>query len=270
MAHRFCIVGGGFQNKGAEAMLLTTTAAIRRRLPDAAIFARVPRTDYAPARAERIRPLSIGEAGLLRKFISKVKTATLIADGTCLIDISGFQFGDDWSYRIAERRAATVRRFAMAGNPVFFLSQAWGPFNGNLRGAKATQSLLEHATLSFVRDKLSEQAVLRLAPTAPIRFAHDLAWNFEAGSAELAANRIREAGLDPTRRGLTVCVTPNLRVYERSDGRGADNAHVKLLVSMIRHLVRHYDAQVVLVGHELRPAGSTTKDDRYLCDTVKK
>ena len=247
-------------------MVLTVAQAVKKRIPNATITARVPRVDFASGRREGLQTLRSDSKGFIERLWSKANTALQINAGTTLVDVSGFQFGDDWSSTMAERRAITVQRFMKAGNQVFFMPQAWGPFEKKPRVATAVRTILKESTLSYVRDRFSETAVTGLVGSnlPQVRFAHDLAWNFEAADPAIARQKLTAAGLAPGR--LTICVTPNIRVYERAEGTGADNAHVKMMAAMIRHVCQAHGAQVMILGHELR--NSAVHDDQYLGDIL--
>jgi colanic acid/amylovoran biosynthesis protein len=261
---KVCILGGGFENKGAEAMVLTVASAIRSRRPSARIYVRLPRADFPSAKMNALLPLDGRFKRFTDRLKSKLHTARLMAGKAMLIDVAGFQFGDAWPSEIAQRRARTVRAFVRAGSRFVFMPQAWGPFE-NPQVADATREIIDTATMAFVRDRTSLKAVEQLVGSAHprVRFAHDVAWNFVGADPARAKELIRAAGV-PDERPLTVCVTPNMRVYERSEGKGLENQYVRMLLSIVQHLCKAHGASVVLLGHELRQPGSRDADDRFL------
>jgi colanic acid/amylovoran biosynthesis protein len=97
-----------------------------------------------------------------------------------------------------------------------------------------------------------------------------MAWNFRGDDLPVGRQLIQDAELSIKKDSITVCVTPNLRVYERSKGNGQDNTYIETLRDIIRHLCSRHGAQVILIGHELRPNNSEVPDDRILCNYVLK
>jgi colanic acid/amylovoran biosynthesis protein len=265
------IVAGAFTNKGPEAMLLTVADAIRNRLPDVNIFARIPSRYFQEARHNGLIPVN-GDPprSAIAGLISKVRTARIYHKSTYL-DIGGYQFGDPWGEKHAWNKLRGVKHCVRFGNQVFFMPQTWGPFSSDsIR--QAVRNIIHAATLVFARDKTSFAELQKLAGTdnPKVRFAHDLAWNFQGAALSVGRQLIQDAGLSIKKDQITVCVTPNLRVYERSKGNGQDSTYIETLRDIIRHLCSRHSTQVILIGHELRTNNSEVPDDRILCNYVLK
>jgi colanic acid/amylovoran biosynthesis protein len=263
-----CLLGGGFANKGAEAMVLTVAEALRERLPDVSILMRVAHKHFADARAHGLIPVkSDRPVSTVSRVLSKARMARVYAKCGALIDVGGYQFGDAWGEHVARARSRGVKRSVQFGNLVFFMPQAWGPFSS--QGLiNATRTVIDTATLSYVRDKISLAAVEGFAGKGnpKVRFAHDIAWNFRGADPSVGLELIRDAGLSAKTGSIIVCLTPNVRVYERSEGTGTDSEYITLLRDIVQHLCSEHGAQVVLMGHELRRNNSELIDDRSLCN----
>ncbi|UCG57799.1 MAG: polysaccharide pyruvyl transferase family protein [Phycisphaerales bacterium] len=263
-----CLLGGGFANKGAEAMVLTVAEAIRERLPDVSILMRIANLYFADARANGLIPVKADRpTSAASRLLSKARMARIYLKCGALIDVGGYQFGDAWGEQVAWAKSRAVKRSVQFGNLVFFMPQAWGPFSS--KGiVDATRTVIETATLSYVRDETSLAAVEKLAGEGnpKVRFAHDIAWNFQGADPSVGLKLIRDAGLSAKAGSLVVCLTPNVRVYERSEGKGADSGYIRCLRDIVDHLCSEHGVQVVLMGHELRRNNSQVMDDRRLCN----
>jgi len=265
-----CIVGGGFVNKGAEAMVLTVANAIRKRLADTDIYVECNSRELEQVRQHNLLPWgNIEPTGVVSRLRSKIQTLRIYYKSSAFIDVGGYQFGDPWGEKSARKMAHAFSRRAKFGNLIFFMPQAWGPFSSPAM-CDAIQSVVNTATLCYVRDKTSMAAVAELVGKEHprIRFAHDIAWNFQGAEPLVGRQLIREAGLVKGENSVTVCVTPNMRVYERNHGVGYDNEYVIFLRELITYLCRSHGARIVLMGHELRADNRNKRDDRYLCNLL--
>lgn len=265
------ILAGSFVSKGNEAMLLTVAGAIQNRLPDVDIFAKIPSEYFPDTRAHGLIPVSGDEpTSLMSRLLSKARTARMYYK--CIyLDIGGYQFGDPWGERSAWKKWEAVKHCVRFGNLVFFMPQTWGPFSSDsIR--EAVTNIINAATLAFARDKTSLQEMQKLVGTdnPKVRFAHDLAWSFQGADLSLGRQLIQDAGLSIKKNSITVCVIPNMRVYERSKGNGQDNAYIKTLGDIVRHLCSAHGAQVILIGHQLRRNNPEVNDDRILCNYLLK
>jgi len=262
-----CITGGGFGNKGAEAMVLTIANAIRKRLPDVKIFIRVKSIDFSKACNNNLFPIkSDNPTSISSRLFSKIRTANLYYKCSAFINVGGYQIGDPWEERLAQKLAKTMKRCVRFGNQVFLMPQAWGPFSS--RGiADAVWSIIQTATLSYVRDKRSMEAVEKVVgkENPKVRFAHDIAWNFQGADLMVGRRLIHDAGLLERGNSITVCVTPNLR-FGIFEGTGQENKYIKSLRCIIQYLCSKHNAKVLLLGHAFESNNLGTKDDRTLCN----
>jgi len=262
------ITGGGFINKGAEAMVLTTAHAIKKRFKNVKIFIPVESQSSIKARENGLIPVKKDNIkSKLGRLFNKIRSAYLYLKCKTFIDVGGYQFGDPWGEKLAERKAIMVKRCNRLGNQVFFMPQAWGPFSSP-GIINTVRSIIETATLSYVRDKTSMSEVKKIMgkDTSKVRFAHDIAWNFQGAELDLGRKLINDIGLTANKNKLIICVTPNLRVYERFEGIGHKNKYMQFLKKIVEHLCLKFSAEVILLGHELRQNNSIINDDRILCN----
>lgn len=265
-----CIVGGGFVNKGAEAMVLTVADAVRHNLVGTDIYVRMRRPDLEQMEPHDLRPWEQDAAtGIMARLRHKTREIGMFYRCGAFIDVGGYQFGDPWGRESAQRKAQMFRRSARFGKLVFFMPQAWGPFT--VPGMdSAIRSIVNTATLCCVRDVTSMKAMGKIvgANHPKIRFAHDIAWNFRGLDPSVGRGLVQEAGLAVEKPSLLVCVTPNRQIYKRSHGVGSDNEYIAFLRRIVEHLCREHSASVVLLGHELLADNSRSMDDRTLCQCL--
>jgi len=263
-----CIVGGGFVNKGAEAMVITVANAIYKSLRDVDIYVQIKSRDIQQARDYGLLPLTVGRKKLAVSYLaSKIRTAKTYYKCSAVIDVGGYQFGDTWGEESAWRRVRTMKRWAKFRNLIFYMPQAWGPFTSS--GIHdAIRSIVNVATLCYVRDRTSmvemEKLVGKQHPK--IRLAHDIAWSFQAEDLPIGKQIIHDSGLPEKKNSIVICITPNLRVYERYEGIGLNNEYIIFLTDIIRHICSVHNARVILMGHALRQDNSKISDDRTLCN----
>ena len=139
---RIIIVGANFGNKGAQSMLFTTVAALRRAYSDAKIFFahanNSPCLDenfsfneiyYAPWRLN-ISPTSVNITpppqhikAPFAESIQVIKTADLI------IDVSGFALGSKWGANSSLIYLNNVKLARAFNVPIILMPQSFGPFN---------------------------------------------------------------------------------------------------------------------------------------------
>ena len=263
-----CIVGGGFLNKGAEAMVLTVAHAIGKSLPDVDIYIQIESRDFQRARDNGLIPVKRNRlTSSISWLTSNIRTVKTHHKCIAIIDVSGYQFGDTWGKKFARRKARYIRDCAKFGNLIFFMPQAWGAFSSPGIG-DAIRSVVDTATLCYVRDKTSMTAVEELVGKQHprIRFAHDIAWNFQGADLSIGRQLIRDAGLPENKNSIAICVTPSMKVYKRYKNSGLNNEYIKFLGEIIEHLCSKHNARVVLMGHDLRPDNSDRNDDRLLCN----
>lgn len=261
------ITGGGFTNKGSEAMVLTVAEALRGRLPDLDIYVTAPFREARAIRDAGLIPTGRGHPkSPVSHLCSAIRARHVYRNSVALIDVGGYQFGDPWGTKRASQKLRMLKGLAMRGAPIFFMPQAWGPFSSQELG-NTTRQIVDAATVCFVRDMTSVRMMRDLlgADHDKIRFAHDIAWNFRGAEPSVGKEFLKRAGVRWDDHALTVGVTPNLRVCEKTEGTGAQNQYVRSLLEIVRHLCSAHNAQVILVGHELSPPNARVKDDRTLC-----
>jgi colanic acid/amylovoran biosynthesis protein len=280
--------GGGFSNKGDEAMMLTVQTELSRRLPGVNFLLRAP--EKALERAHSRGLLALARSGLgvrrvshfaLRYTVCKgarrasrldIIAAETIADAGRIdgvVDFSGFNYSDEWGIRCARRGLVWADYCTTQGKPHVCLPQAWGPFRV-AQVADATRRLCNGSQLVYARDKLSLSFLKKLLgpDSGKVQLAPDIAFLFSGGSRQVAWEFLKSIGVDVGNSRL-VAIAPNMRVYERCAGIGAGNTYIRLLIEIAEHCIRAWDVSVILVPHEFSFTNPPKKDDRFLCSLIK-
>jgi polysaccharide pyruvyl transferase WcaK-like protein len=251
------IRGGGFVNKGAEAMVRTVQREIARRLPHARFFMEVPPQMEKFIESQGLSPV-----------VSNSRGRYMDLDG--VIDVSGFALGDDWGIKNSQYYHYHNSMFESFGKPIVFLPQAWGPFtNKSMRQLCA--AAINLSEFAYARDKRSYQYISELegVDQQKIGLAPDIAYQFEGASPSQAANVLKQNGL-VSERGQMVGIMPNMQVYVRTEGTGPENRYVQLLIGIAKYFLNKEDCSVVLIPHQVQPVENPdAPDDRFLCDLIK-
>jgi polysaccharide pyruvyl transferase WcaK-like protein len=282
---RFLVYHGHFQNKGAEAMLLTIAAQLRRRLgPETGFeyYFEVPAGEYAAeeaaagmgqallprapriAAAERIRLYAAmfhdgGAAGRsrwrARCHFHRAFDVLRGFDG--LIDASGLAYSDAFGPEPLRRAQWFWTAAAAQRKPVVFMPQSWGPFETfPALDRLALRCQLKRAAAVFARDDESAAHLRSVGVDGPsIRSCPDIVFAF-AGAPAAAAR--------PARKEPAVAMAPNMRLYDRTGGGEAANPYVGLLADMAARIAASGHS-IVLLPHEIIRDSGRGRDDRFLC-----
>jgi colanic acid/amylovoran biosynthesis protein len=141
-----------------------------------------------------------------------------------------------------------------------------GPFSGKLMQTLARFSL-SSAKLIILRDHASKRFVRQVGVKGEeIRVCADSAFLLESAPAARALEILQAHGV-PSDHADLIGITPNMRVYHRSEGTGGKNHYVRLLSELIDHVKDTFNAQVILIPCEFRSEGP---DDSWLIGQVLK
>jgi polysaccharide pyruvyl transferase WcaK-like protein len=261
------ITGGGFANKGAEAMLLATADAIRKRLPGANLFAHVNDEDANAALAAGLRPT---KPPLFRHAWAKpfkhLVNAARFRSVDCVLDVGGYQFGDVWGPESARRKARILRSIIPAAATVVYLPQAWGPFE-NAALVEPVKEIVARANLCYARDDVSMTWLKRIAgeEATNVRLGTDVAWTFKGLSRDEGRRLLDQCGAAMNGRPL-IALTPNFGMAKRA---GADwtvaNPYMRMLRDIAETLIDQ-GATVLLIGHFY--TADPAQDDRHVCSQL--
>jgi len=280
---RILILGSSTINKGAEAMLRTVQAELSRRIPGAKFFigdhrARQWHAEGVVKAGVPLAPVDLGSRFKQARTLTahalhaqegprywirergRLGYIDALADFVdAAVDVSGFLFSDQRGERTSERLVHVAEAFSRRGKPFVFLPQAWGPFEGQAV-RELTRRACAGADLVFARDTTSREHLEAILKSTNVEQAPDIAFLFQP--ATNGPELIAELGLDPERP--IAAISPNMRVYERTDGEGENNHYCSSLVRVGRELMAG-GAQLLLLPHEILPPKESRPDDRYLC-----
>jgi len=280
--------GGGFSNKGDEAMMLTLHRELTKRLPGANCIIRTSPKGREEAYAHGLfastssggpmrRALHFAGACATNKDVRRASRLDRIiaeaidevGDIDCVVDFSGFNYSDDWGVVNARRGLAWADYCRTNNKPFLCLPQAWGPFHVPAV-ADAVRQLCSCASLVYARDKVSLSYLQELLGPGSehVKMAPDIAFLFSGDSPLAGREFLKSCGVDVEQSPL-VAITPNLRVYERCPGRGTANEYVRLLTVVANHCIRDWGASVILIPHMFSMHEPPQEDDRLLCGLVE-
>lgn len=242
----YAIMGGSvWGNRGAEAMLMTVIAEIRKFDDEAVfdVFTIYPEKDRMLVQDENIHFLSgaplavaINHFGwsllaapfrLLGIKIPLPKSAAALRMSDYLLDIGGITFSDGRALQLLYN-VFTIWPAMLLGVPVIKLSQALGPFKTNLNRTLAKQ-FLPRCKRIFTRGHLTDEFVQVLPnlegkteQAADIAFLFEPHYSLSQENEEKAAN-LRSKILQWKSAGQKVIsIVPSSLVLKRSLKQGAD------------------------------------------------
>lgn len=273
---RVMAVGGNFLGKGAEAMLLTVRDAVVERFPDAVVCAPsspgrsrdryhqhgivpvvTPDRTCGMRRVDRWLTLS----GLLRQrpvdpvrlFERDGKIINIYRCSDAVVDVSGFVGSDEFGPRASLDRLREYELAAATGNRIILMPQSWGPLR-NPAVRQYVGSLVRMADLVFARERDSLEYLMDLPgiDRDRIHLSPDIAFQFHGAPVVAGRELLRDYGIAGADR-LLIGITPNMRIVERTPGRGQENSYFRSLVAISRWFLANTDATLVLIPHESSP-----------------
>jgi polysaccharide pyruvyl transferase WcaK-like protein len=288
------ITGGGFQNKGAEAMLQTARQQLGRRLPDSRFFAAVNPDEHSLALGSGFEPASKSWlAGRSLPALRRVFMASMRLPGSfsipvnsflrhilpalrsgrmeglnidAIVDISGYAFFENESW-YAMNMIAAMNPSSKKQIGLYFLPQAWGPFS-SAASRFWIKAMLDKSSGFYSRDASSAAHLAdALGGATAIRCAPDIAFLFQGEQASAGGSILKAAGRVDSNRPA-VGIVPNMRVYERTAGKAAQNEYVKTIEAVIRFVLKNMEADIVLLPNECR-LNRGRPDDRFLCSLLQ-
>ncbi len=277
------IVGGNYIGKGAEAMLLVVRDQIQMRFPEARFWVKpingeeaekLKRDGFNLVYQKRqgrlfkglrlLRALSgMKQSKPERPILSGYETANPFSVSDFTIDISGFASSDQVGRRAALGRWLLYTWASYAGNEILFLPQSWGPFE-NAWVRRLTRWTLKKASLIYARETISKEHLINsgCAPASRVDHGYDIAFLFGTRDVEGGAGPLLETiGLADASLPF-IAMTPNMRIYERVDGQGAENRYIRILVNIAERLLEETTGNIVLIPHE---ASYQRENDAELC-----
>jgi len=282
------LTGGGFANKGAEALLKTVRAELGKRLEHVRFQAIVPAEQAADARKAGFVPCSSrSRQEFIAYHLGRVpgcKTTQTWAAASqsrrylgwltgcdAVLDVSGYMYTDKFGIYPMKLMQKLFSGCYAGGAPYVFMPQAWGPFNKSF-SKQAIRHVVERSALLYARDKTSLE-FLRNVPDIRVdmlKLAPDIVLKFESRESHDTLEPLERTGLLYRNRSR-VGICPNIKVYNTTqrEGVGQDNPYVRWLAELCKKFLAETDAELVIFPHEMSP-NWWQRDDRYVCRLVCK
>ena len=287
------IIGANFSNKGAEAMMLTVRQQIAERYQQARLYMLC--RDYEETLAvengfipvynqdrgwrKNIKTFYKRASGKMHKIIFKKDKSYVfefpfsvlrnkVPKIDMIIDVSGFAYADSWGVPIVEETIKLQRLYSRDGTVFYFMPQAWGSFQ-KPEMAKAVREMLAGANKFYARDQTSQKYLSELLDTPPkmIPLMHDIVFAYENSKT---GGESEDLPVYKNDGNLLIGISPNLRIYEKTQGKDRDNAYLQMLLALANYCIRSLNADVIFIPNEVFPTGVQARDDRYLCRALMK
>ncbi len=288
---QYAIMGGSvWGNRGAEAMLMTVIAEIRKFDPEAIfnVYSIYPEKDRVLVQDENIRFLS-GKAltvaithflwallaalfRLLRIKIPLPKSVATLRESDYLLDIGGITFSDERALQLLYN-VFTIWPAMLLGVPVIKLSQAMGPFKTNLN-RRLAEHFLPKCKRIFTRGIMTHEYVQalprldgKIEQAADIAFLFELDYSLSQENEEKAAN-LRSKILEWKNAGeKVISIVPSSLVLKRSLKQGTDYPG-KLLNLYLNTQGKHF-RYVFLPNGTREGSEETMNNDIIAIDAVR-
>lgn len=280
MSKKIVITGiTSFRNHGVEALVVSTIAQLRERIPGATFTvldrapdydaSRLPDADVKFVHDYTIRPLY---AGKLRRILTGIMpaldkdaqtAANELRTAACVVASGGDVFCSEYGHRSLLSHLQPLKIAHGAGVPFVIHAQSIGPFNNDADRAAFT-SLAQHAAAVTVRENASYRYItedLKL-PAAICHLVADPAFllgqpDKTEGDALFAHHRA--AADRPT---IALSTSSAICHWMKSDS----GRHVETWLEVIHWLQAELDANVILIPHVQET--SAKNEDRVIATEI--
>lgn len=239
----FSIVGGSiWGNRGAEAMLVTTIAEIKKVSPDAEfyIYTIYPNHDKKLTKQEKInflngKPLAFGLIYFPLAFLYKFfeifglgfplpNNLKHMRNSKCLLDMGGITFSDGRTLQLLYN-VFSIWPAILLGVPVIKLSQAMGPFQNPLNRTLASY-FLSKCEMVFARGELTQNhlEVITLPKnkynqSADIAFLYQPNYSLSKENEEKLSNLINKIDQVRENGSKLISIIPSSLVFDKSESQ---------------------------------------------------
>ena len=247
------ITGGGFGNKGAEAMTYISVAELKKRFPQHTIYLYLPDHEAIPteqkkqyafeflgwnpikfARAQKNPLLNVLCALKNRREFSACNNVYKNTD--LMVDISGYALGSNWSEKICSDYLDNIEFAYFYGIPVYLMPQSFGPFDFFYDAGKKIDmraaNLLSTVKRICAREAEGYNYLVEHYRLNNVELKPDLVLNNSSVDYQQVFRRMPEFNI-PTIAPDSVCVIPNDKVYEfcRTNAQDVYEAVISELLS---------------------------------------
>ena len=258
------IDGVGKTNKGAHLMLIATLNEIKKQYPDAKVYVNSSSKELYALRDNVALEYSffypfffqrVLDKLFIHKIISEIKFIKLSKfyvrkNVDLIIDIGGFQFGDQWNFNdmknILWEKYLTKQR--ENGTKSIFLPQAFGTFTRE-RSQRIVKLLNQYAGLVFARDIKSRDNLINSGMNNDKILVYP---DFTASVKGVIPEKCKKYG-------GRVCFIPNCKMI--SNNISDDHEYIAYFCTLI-NFVKERGYDVFLLNHE-------GNGDLVLCNKIK-
>ncbi len=239
----------GFNNRGAQLMLMSIVEQIKLYIPKAQIV--VPEYVYyegiSYCHQHHIVPLQYGKSRIktirnkyaYQNILNK-HTYVVPSDINLILDAGGFQFGDTWVHGESDIHHWTnyYKQFTKPELKVYFLPQAYGPFDNNI--SKKIISIAHNvATRMYSRDNVSYVHLMKTFPDSQKIFkAPDFTILLKPTESPVVI-------LSPQKY---IIIIANSRMIDHSDS-SISSSYIPFLVQITQMLINNGE-NVLFLNHE--------------------
>ena len=247
------ITGGGFGNKGAEAMTYVTVSEIRERFPKHKIYLFLPEKDRLEKDFKSNfnfdflgwHPIKFAKAqsNIITRIICETinrneykKTVEIYKNTDLMIDISGYAIGSNWSYKICSDYLDNFE-YARAFNiPVYLMPQSFGPFDfvdeqGKIID-KRIADIFPGIKLICAREKEGLEALKNRYKLENITLQPDIVLNNREINYSGVFKSIPVVH-KPEIKDNSVCVIPNNKIMEFGNSNELNKAYVAIIRELL-------------------------------------
>lgn len=255
MTKKWMIVGGNFNNKGAQAMTFTVINEIRKR-DSAATICMVSSSDYNKDNQNyniNFLPQSLFtllySAGGVYKLLSKIGDKLLYPLYLCLrsrertnyfsitsyqqeldstdyiIDISGFALSSKWGFLSSLQYMLRIISAQKHNIPFYILPQSFGPFNYSKKDNFIIKHLMKkylpYPKVIFAREQEGYDALQNIVRLPNLKLSPDLVLQSTEIRLENIYTKLPQF-TDINIKNSSIALIPNLRITDRIKGQSIE------------------------------------------------
>lgn len=266
---KFLIVGGGFKNKGAEAMLFTLITELRNRYNNCEIFVELKQDTikktiedtydvnfFKYSKKERNHLVKL-PLRLFDKFNKKEgsKLSKILKLVDVIFDISGYSLSSQWNIKQSKGALQIVELAKLFNKRLIFMPQSFGPFDYKPKyklPPSYIKKCLSYADLVFCRETQGYDLLSSLG-LDNIVLSNDMVIQSNKPYNNVFKKEIFAENIDI--KNKSVLIIPNKRVYERID----NDTYMNFYKTSINHLLeKNYN--IYLTWYDL--------SDKEICERI--
>lgn len=268
------LIGANFRNKGSIAILMSTLKSFRILIPNVDFCLgssyRARTRDYKQIRDYRLKifEYEFTKKDIFQNLKSIVSIVSELMNTNVVVDLSGFLFSDKGRKTGILIRGSTILMSKLFRKPVVLYSQSFGPFNS--RFARIFCKIcLQRANVIVARGKISHSYLYDLGIRKNVQVYSDSAFLLEPAPQKRLNEILKKENIKKRNGVLKIGVAVNIRIYERTKGKGTENHFVNVMAQLSDFLVENLNSELVFVPYEF-PYKPTTRgyDDRFVARMI--